>query len=54
MDRKLIVVGVCALAALSAAASAAFGQDQQKAAPRLHVIQAKKSAKPADRRSREE
>jgi hypothetical protein len=46
VDRKLMVVAVCALVALSAAASAAFGQEQQKATPRLHIIHAKKAANP--------
>ena len=43
MDRKLIVVAVCALAALSAAASAAFGQEQKKAVPKLHIMHATKA-----------
>ncbi len=45
MDRKLIVVAVCALTALSAAASAAFGQEQKKAVPKLHVMHATKAVK---------
>ena len=45
MDRKLMVVALCGLAALSAAASAAFGQEAQKAAPRLNVLHAKKVAR---------
>ncbi|MGH9748241.1 MAG: hypothetical protein ACRD59_19265 [Candidatus Acidiferrales bacterium] len=45
MDRKLIVVALCALASLSVAASAAFGQGQQKAVPKLHIIHATKAAK---------
>ncbi len=45
MDRKLIVVAVCALAALSAAASAAFGQEQKKAVLKLHIMHATKAVK---------
>ena len=45
MDRKLIVVAVCASAALSAAASAAFGQEQKKAVPKLHIMHATKAVK---------
>jgi hypothetical protein len=48
VDRKLLVVVFCTLAALSAAASAAFGQEQQKAAPRLQVRHAIKAARAAD------
>lgn len=47
MDRKLTVLAVCILAGLSAAASAAFGQEQQKA-PRLQIQHARKSAHAAD------
>jgi hypothetical protein len=48
MDRKGIVVAFCTLVALSAAASSAFGQEQQKARPQLHIRRAIKSAKAAD------
>jgi hypothetical protein len=44
VDRKFLAISVFALAALSAAASAAFGQEQQKATPKLHIIHAKKAA----------
>lgn len=44
MDRRLIVVTVCALAALSAAASGAFGQGEQGAATRLQIRRATKPA----------
>jgi hypothetical protein len=48
VDRKLMVVAVCFLAALSAAASAAFGQDQKETAPRLQIRRAIKPAQSAD------
>jgi len=44
VDRKLMVLAVCVLAALSAAASAAFGQEQKKAVPKLHIMHATKAA----------
>jgi hypothetical protein len=48
VDRKLMIVAVCALAALSAAASAAFGQEQQKAKPQLRIQHATKNSQHAD------
>jgi hypothetical protein len=48
VDRKLVVVTVCFLAVLSAAASAAFGQDQKETAPRLQIRRAIKPAQSAD------
>jgi len=48
VDRKLLVVVFCAMAALSAAASAALGQEPQKATPRLQIQHATKSARAAD------
>jgi hypothetical protein len=48
VDRKLLVVVLCAMAALSAAASAAFGQEAQKAKPQLQIRHATKAARTAD------
>jgi hypothetical protein len=48
VDRKLMIVAVCFLAAMSAAASAAFGQDQKEIAPRLPIRRAIKPAQSAD------
>ena len=48
MDRKLLVVAFCSMAALSAAASAAFGQQAQKVKPQLQIRHAIKSARTAD------
>ena len=48
MDRKLLVVVFCAMAALSAGATAAFGQEEQTANPRLQIQHATKSARAAD------
>jgi len=48
VDRKLLVVVFCAIAALSAAASAAFGQEAQKAKPQLQIRHAAKAARTAD------
>jgi hypothetical protein len=48
VDRKLMVLALCVLAGLSAAASAAFGQEQEKATPRLNVLHARKPARPED------
>jgi hypothetical protein len=45
VDRKLVVLTLCALAILGAAASAAFGQEQKKPVPRLHIMHATKAAK---------
>lgn len=51
MDRKLLVVVFCAMAALSAAASAAFGQEAKNAAPQLQARHAVKRASAADAES---
>jgi hypothetical protein len=45
MDRKLLVVVFCAMAVLTAAASAAFGQEAQKAKPQLQIRHATKAAR---------
>jgi hypothetical protein len=48
VDRKLLVVAFCTVAALSAAASAAFGQEAKTAAPQLQARHAVKRARAAD------
>lgn len=48
MDRKLMVVALCGLAALSAAASAAFGQEAKKQAPGLQILHATKGGHAAE------
>lgn len=48
MDRKLMAVALCGLAALSAAASAAFGQEAKKQAPVLQILHATKGGHSAE------
>ena len=48
MDRKLMVVALCGLAALSAAASAAFGQEAKKQVPGLQILHATKGGHAAE------
>jgi hypothetical protein len=51
VDRKLMVVALCGLAALSAAASAAFGQEAKKQAPGLQILHATKGGHAAEAES---
>jgi hypothetical protein len=48
VDRKLMVVALCGLAALSAAASAAFGQEAKKQVPGLQILHATKGGHAAE------
>lgn len=48
MDRKLMVVALCGLAALSAAACAAFGQEAKKQVPGLQILHATKGGHAAE------
>jgi hypothetical protein len=48
VDRKLMVVALCGMAALSAAASAAFGQEAKKQVPALQILHATKGGHAAE------